>query len=1705
MNEIPFRATALAAVSALALSAAAVDLPCVAKWAGNRACAVTHSFDDGVADHYAELFPVLQKHDLRATFYLVGQWIEQDGIRSGDSLSWGQAKAMRDCGQEIGNGGYAHLNHTQKSEAECQADVSHNSELITKFVGKSPKTFAPPDGAVAGFTPGVLAACGIPFARTGEESVGSNWTADQLDGQVAAAKSAGSWKIFRSHGISHGTGAYANPSALFTHLSHLASDKAVWADTLANVQAYKTLYEKTRVTVTKTGATTYSVAVTAPSLDQTAYDQWLDLVLPDGSIRSFDPFGGTFTVDLSQPAANSWVTAPAITKHVWQVGNRPGWIRPPVPRQGRLALVRKLNGAAWDGTMPTTAGDYTVTWEVPATTAYAGLSTSLQFKIIPTMATPFPLDHTIVCYGDSLTAGAFADQITLGTVPNYFNGRLNGKGKGDDYPYELALRIPTSYNVIAQAKTYMYTDNILSWFGRTPLFLGEAISLRADTTPVASSVPLLFDGMSVGSFDARTANNYPGMQPPDYPLVESVSGNGAAPGSVTGWLGFDRVRWTGTGYDITKGRSYARADTGVAKTVQQGTPFLPEAALMYEDAIHVVFAGTNDGAKDCESVLPMIQSAVYEIPSGRYIVISSFYPDWGALPAARTAFAQAFGAHHIDLYDAMSTRGLSTAVELGLLTQEQVDAAEKVAYDAKPAWRALLIALDNNHLNSIGYTVLAEFVKEKLIELKYVEGGSKTRVTIPTAIAGLTYDGTVKTGVRFSTRCNISGHTATDAGTYQAVASLKDTNLCEWEDGSTTDKTISWTIATAENGWSKAASITKTAWTVGGTPGEVTDPAAKFGTVVKTLNGAAFTAMPTEIGEYTLSWTVAETKNFSGITTSQSFSIRNQKPQRPAGDPIPFETVHWTGATTNWVGSDLVLVWANPGQGGSFTLDAAATGRILCVGGGGSGAQENTNGNAGGGGAGGFADFHNSFAAGTYAVTVGAGGAGVSSGNAGRDGSASSLLSGEKVIVASEGGTGGKVGYPNPNTQPHGGNGGAVTHPYAVTTDEIPACGFTGAVKGNANTGGAGAGACGNGEGRKGGAGTSSDILGEELEYAGGGGGGGHIQWTIDIPGTYGAGNSGGPSAATAARANSGAGGGGGAKQNATSGAGGSGIVVVRFTIGNGTPPTPGHTHSYSSSVTTEPTCVKPGVRTYSCSCGASYTETIPATGVHTTEAIPAVTATCTNVGYTAGSRCTVCKQVLVAPVEIPMTEHRYVNGHCTGCGRDEPVDPPQPPQPPQPPSGEGIALDQIHWTNAETNWVGNDLVIQWKSGEGTLTLDAAATGRILCVGGGGGGGFNNLNGRAGGGGAGGFADFHASLASGAYAITVGAGGEGKAYAASRDGGDSSVVSGGADIVRSTGGKGGCSFDYGPAKTSTGGDSGAATAATALSEPAPILSVSHAGKVQPVGNNVGGGGAGASADGVSRIAGDGYASDITGQTVEYAGGGGGGGHKDYTSTLGGVFGGGDGGGGGGATSARANSGAGGGGTAVDNPGNGGSGIVVMRFTIGGGGTPSEDPPTVEGGVEIDFEKDMTNPEMVNSSKAVVFPSKPEVSGKAITYGGKTVEMPAYYQITVVKSGDAWKLTLALKADEVRPEVDGTAEKPIVVEADKVILAIGNVNPNLFYGVESVTMLDPTAEWGRARAEKGSVLKGNSLEVKRPEGADAAFFRVYVTDVPPQEE
>lgn len=84
--------------------------------------------------------------------------------------------------------------------------------------------------------------------------------------------------------------------------------------------------------------------------------------------------------------------------------------------------------------------------------------------------------------------------------------------------------------------------------------------------------------------------------------------------------------------------------------------------------------------------------------------------------------------------------------------------------------------------------------------------------------------------------------------------------------------------------------------------------------------------------------------------------------------------------------------------------------------------------------------------------------------------------------------------------------------------------------------------------------------------------------------------------------------------------------------------PTP-HKHSYTSSVTKQPTCSKEGVRTYKCSCGRSYTESIPATRKHIWK----------DIGTDIWMNWSGSLQENTGPIENSFDV--YATNVCTGCG----------------------------------------------------------------------------------------------------------------------------------------------------------------------------------------------------------------------------------------------------------------------------------------------------------------------------------------------------------------------------------------------------------------------------------------------------------------------
>lgn len=85
------------------------------------------------------------------------------------------------------------------------------------------------------------------------------------------------------------------------------------------------------------------------------------------------------------------------------------------------------------------------------------------------------------------------------------------------------------------------------------------------------------------------------------------------------------------------------------------------------------------------------------------------------------------------------------------------------------------------------------------------------------------------------------------------------------------------------------------------------------------------------------------------------------------------------------------------------------------------------------------------------------------------------------------------------------------------------------------------------------------------------------------------------------------------------------------------------HTHEYTSVVTTTATCATAGVRTYTCACGESYTEEIPATG-HSWDAGVVTVEPTENTEGVRTYTCTVCGETKTETIPVLGHEHSYVS-----------------------------------------------------------------------------------------------------------------------------------------------------------------------------------------------------------------------------------------------------------------------------------------------------------------------------------------------------------------------------------------------------------------------------------------------------------------------------
>lgn len=84
------------------------------------------TFDDGY-EYTKEILEKLRHHHVKATFFMVGDWVEQEPAL---------CRKVSEAGHEIGNHSYSHCDMTQLSRDDALVEIKRAQNLIGKITGK---------------------------------------------------------------------------------------------------------------------------------------------------------------------------------------------------------------------------------------------------------------------------------------------------------------------------------------------------------------------------------------------------------------------------------------------------------------------------------------------------------------------------------------------------------------------------------------------------------------------------------------------------------------------------------------------------------------------------------------------------------------------------------------------------------------------------------------------------------------------------------------------------------------------------------------------------------------------------------------------------------------------------------------------------------------------------------------------------------------------------------------------------------------------------------------------------------------------------------------------------------------------------------------------------------------------------------------------------------------------------------------------------------------------------------------------------------------------------------------------------------------------------------------------------------------------------------------------------------------------------------
>jgi peptidoglycan/xylan/chitin deacetylase (PgdA/CDA1 family) len=258
----------------------------VARFQGDRAAAVSFTFDDNMRNQYELAVPMLERYGFCGTFFVIAGLTpdtDEEAAKklAGDhgSISWQRLKEMAGRGHEIGNHSWSHPNLRELDGTKLDEEVNKAYRRIAEKIGTPPLTFCYPGNSWDNRVLEVVVRNHVAARDRLVPYGGKTFTTAKANAFIDEAITRGQPMVAMIHGITTGYEPFTSADVLENHLRYVKSRQdRIWVDTFANVSRYTQERDAAKLTSTQSpGAAAFTLEC---SLDPKRFDYPLTVVIP---------------------------------------------------------------------------------------------------------------------------------------------------------------------------------------------------------------------------------------------------------------------------------------------------------------------------------------------------------------------------------------------------------------------------------------------------------------------------------------------------------------------------------------------------------------------------------------------------------------------------------------------------------------------------------------------------------------------------------------------------------------------------------------------------------------------------------------------------------------------------------------------------------------------------------------------------------------------------------------------------------------------------------------------------------------------------------------------------------------------------------------------------------------------------------------------------------------------------------------------------------------------------------------------------------------------------------------------------------------------------------------------------------------------------------------------------------------------------------